>query len=277
MFINVTTANQLLANAEMNESLDEKRLAHIFETTSPQLFVDALRKAASDSGAKTWLTNALSNARRNYRKDTPRPAQQTPSPATEQTSVEITQTNQQAQPAAGTTHQSKNEQTDTQSASEPQKETREYRGHKVFGRKSAFYVGIDQTRSGTPTLRLEGAVAVAEKQYNWGDKISIQLTQQELPHVACVLFGWLPECEYKNHGPAKNKGFKLIIQSNNGKTGLFVNLMEANKPMCAIPVSSVDLYYLRNLALGQLVKNEPDLDSTAILASLKTYAKMLNS
>lgn len=275
MFINVTTANQLLANAEMNESLDEKRLAHIFETTSPQLFVDALRKAASDSGAKTWLSNALNNARRNYRKDTPRPAQQTSSPAKENAAVETTETNQQAQSPVSTRQPSNKE--NKPPASDPNKETREYRGYKVFGRKSAFYVGIDETRSGTPTLRFEGAVAVAEKQYNWGEKISIQLTQQELPHVACVLFGWLPECEYKNHGPAKNKGFKLIIQSNNGKTGLFVNLMEANKPMCAIPVSSVDLYYLRNLALGQLVKNEPDLDSTAILASLKTYAKMLNS
>jgi len=67
----------------------------------------------------------------------------------------------------------------------------------------------------------------------------VQLTQQELPHVACVLFGWVDLCEYKSHGPQKNKGFKLMIQEQNGKKGLFVNIMESGKPLCAVPVSAI--------------------------------------
>jgi len=66
-----------------------------------------------------------------------------------------------------------------------------------------------------------------------------------------------------------------MTQEQNGKKGLFVNIMEAGKPLCAVPVIAVDLYYLRNLVLGQLMKNSPQLDSSAVILSLKSYASMI--
>jgi hypothetical protein len=262
MMINASTANQLLANAELNVTLDEHSLSRLLDATTPSLFVDALRKAAKDPGAKIWLTNLLdkvrSSTRRSSQKTVPSVVQQE-RPAPTHVSA----------PAAAPVNNT------AASVAEKPANEREFKGHKVYGAKSALYVGVDETRSGTPTLRIEGAMATSPRNFNWDNKIGIQLTEQELPHVACVLFGWTPQCEYKNHGAAKNKGFKLVIQTKNGKTGLFVNIMEADKPLCAIPVGPVDLYYLRNLALGQLLKKEPSLDSTSIISSLKCLAGMM--
>ena len=243
--MDLNTVNQLLSDAELGFTLDTHLMDQLMRTTSTQLLNDALRRAAAnDSGAKVWVTAAINKAR-----------------ASQQRAPVVAEKTRQDKTAYG--------------EQEQVNEERVFKGHKVYGSKFALYAGADQTRAGIHTVRLEGAKSSAPRQYNWDDKTSIQLTQQELPHVACVLFGWLNQCEYKNHGPEKNKGFKLVIQTQQGKTGLFVNIMEAGKPLCAIPVSAVDLYYLRNLVLGQLMKNETDLDSPAVLASLKAYTGML--
>lgn len=251
--INTTTANQLLANAEFGLTLDDNALNTLLSKTSPQLFLDALRKAASDNGAKVWLENLFSRVNLNL----PATAASTNKPVYQNSPTQ----NATASHRAG--------------AQQHHALQREFKGHKVYGQKSALYVGVDETRSGSPTLRIEGAVAIGPRNFNWDNKISIQLTAQELPHVVCVLFGWIQQCEYKNHGAEKNKGFKLVVQQKNGQTGVFVNIMEAGKPLCAIPVNAVDLFYLRNLALGQLQKKEPLLDSAALISSLKCLAGML--
>ena len=262
--ITANTTNEMLNNAGMDVSLDENTLQSILKATSPQLFSDALRQAANDIGARNWLTRLFEKVdvqpvsqalEQNTSAPTTRPAQQNKQRATTQAPVK-------------TTHQN----TTTPTKSSPE---RDFRGHNVYGSKAALYMALDETRTGIPTLRLEGAMARGVRDYDWDKKISIQLTQQELPHVAAVLFSWVQGCEYKNHGPAKNKGFKLTVQKKGNETGLFVNIMEANKPLCAIPVSAVDLFYLRNLAMEQLAKHNPTLDSNTLLSSLKTYANML--
>jgi len=249
------TANALLDEADINISLNEDAMQRLTNSTSPKLLNDALHQAANDPGAKRWVTETLNKVLVNQK--TRRPAsQQQATPPRQQAPVDNAQLTQA-------------------NSSKPTTEDRIFKGHTVYGSQSALYAGADITRSGVHTLRLEGAKSVEARKYNWDQKIAIQLTQDELPHVACVLYGWVQQCEYKNHGPAKNKGFKLMIQKQQEKTGLFVNIMEASKPMCAIPVSTVDLYHLRNLTLGQIMKNEPDLDSAAVLSSLKAYAGML--
>lgn len=260
--ITAATANQLLENADLHITLNDSSLAKLLAATSPMLFVDALRKAANDPGAKIWVSQLLEKV-----KASPEPSQQ--NNAQRPTAVES-----RPDPALSANPLPSSPKQQIPPATNNNSE-REFKGHKVYGMKSALYVGVDETRSGTPTLRIEGATATSPRNFDWDNKISIQLTEQELPHVACVLFGWKQQCEYKNHGPEKNKGFKLVIQESKGKTGLFVNVMEADKPLCAIPVGAVDLFYLRNLALGQLLKKEPLLDSTSIISSLKCLAGML--
>ncbi len=279
--MDLNTVNQLLSDAELGITLDTHLMDQLMRTTSTQLLNDALhRAAANDSGAKVWVTAAINKARASQKSPpTPeqrkpvnqsRPAQRQQAPAPQRQQAP-TATPQRPPVAAQKPRQEKTPYREQEHVNEE----REFKGHKVYGAKFALYAGADQTRAGIHTVRLEGAKSSGPQQYNWDEKISIQLTQQELPHVACVLFGWLNQCEYKSHGPEKNKGFKLLIQNQQGKTGLFVNIMEAGKPLCAIPVTAVDLYYLRNLVLGQLMKNETDLDSPAMLASLKAYAGML--
>ncbi len=279
--MDLNTVNQLLSDAELGITLDTHLMDQLMRTTSTQLLSDALhRAAANDSGAKVWVTAAINKARASQQ-STPTPEQKKPVNQSRPAQRGQSSPPPQRQPPAATPQRAPAAQKPRQDKAayrereQVNNEERVFKGHKVYGTKFALYAGADQTRAGFDTVRLEGAKSSGPQQYNWDEKISIQLTQQELPHVACVLFGWLNQCEYKSHGPEKNKGFKLLIQNQQGKTGLFVNIMEAGKPLCAIPVTAVDLYYLRNLVLGQLMKNETDLDSPAMLASLKVYAGML--
>ena len=244
----ITTAhtNQCLSAAGIATCLDDDTLKTVLSNTSPALFADALRKAVNDPGARVWLTKVL-----NLESD--------------DTSASPARLQKPTEPIRN--------ETDSRTVTHE----RTLRGHHVYGSKAAMYLALDETRAGIHTLRLEGAMARGVRDYDWQNKISIQLTQQELPHVAAVLFGWVQGCEYKNHGPAKNKGFKLTLQEKRNETGLFVNISEANKPLCAIPVSAVDLFYLRNLAMEQIAKQSPTLDSQSLLSSLKTYAGMLGT
>lgn len=71
---------------------------------------------------------------------------------------------------------------------------------KAFGSKAALCAESDMTRRNVPTVRFELATAVGVRQYDWKNKLVIQLTQDEIIEAAAVLFGFVPEVEFRNHG-----------------------------------------------------------------------------
>lgn len=135
---------------------------------------------------------------------------------------------------------------------------------KVFGGKAALTIEADDTRRGEDTIRLEGAKAIRPKQYNWGEKIAIQMTTAELPIVAQVFLGLRESCEFKNHGEASDKGFSVARQEK----GLFVRVF-SSKGVCAVPVGAPDAYYFGSLVLAQLKKNSFGLEGAELLAMIR--------
>lgn len=171
--MHLNTINTLLNKADLGVPTNPDLISLLISKNSPKLLSDALHRAANnDLGAKMWVTTAINKVRSTQGRPT-LPLQPNHSDA-------------------------------------PFRE-RDFIGHHVYGSKFAIHMAIDKTRGGVHTVRLEGAQSVGQRKYDWNKKISIQITQQELPHVACVLFGWINQCEYKNHGPKKDKGFKLIV------------------------------------------------------------------
>lgn len=136
----------------------------------------------------------------------------------------------------------------------------------VYGGKAALCFEEDVTRGGVPTIALDAATAVGTKTYNWGQKVRIQLTRAELPVVASVLLGARQSCEFKSHGPEKNKGFSMERQSG-GK--VFVKVFEKGQQVKAVPVEAADVFYVASLFLLQIRRNSPWLDAASTMALVR--------
>ena len=135
----------------------------------------------------------------------------------------------------------------------------------VYGAKASLCFEPDETRFGIHTVCIEAADASGPKQYDWGNKIRLQLTRDELPVTTAVLFGWLPRCEYKNHGEDNSKGFSLEDQGDK----LFMRVFARGRQVKAVPIPPEDAFYLAQLFLGQMKKNAPGLTGGEILTTLR--------
>lgn len=136
---------------------------------------------------------------------------------------------------------------------------------RVYGSKAALCVETDVTRQDEPTLRIEAALATAPRTYDWAQKLTIQLTREELPIVIATLLGVLHRCECKNHGPAKDKGLDIEHQGQH----LFIRVFQKGQAVRALPVGPTDSYYLAALGLRQLRLAAPWLSDQGVLATLK--------
>jgi len=136
--------------------------------------------------------------------------------------------------------------------------------HHAYAVKSAVCFNVTEYNE-RDTITIDGAPAVAPRKFNWPQKISLTLTAVELPQVACVFLGLLDQCEFSNHGPQKNKGFKVVNQ----KDSIFINLFEKGKPSVAVPISPSDVFFISNLFTKQLASNQPWLSPSDVVASLQ--------
>lgn len=145
-------------------------------------------------------------------------------------------------------------------------EAKEYLQKHVYGSKAALCFEEDVTRGNVYTVRLEAADSTGPRQYDWsrGNKISIQLTHEELLIVTAVFFRLLPACEYKNHGEANDKGFSIVDQG--GK--LFIKVFAGGAKVKAVPVTPEDAFYVAQILLRQMGKNAPWLSGEDLLALL---------
>ena len=136
---------------------------------------------------------------------------------------------------------------------------------RVYGGKAALCIEPDETRQGEPTLRIEAARATAPRKYDWGQKLSLQLTREELPVIAATVLGLLPRSAYNNHGPNQDKGLEIVHQG----THLFVRVFQKERGVVAVPVTAADNYALGALCLRQLRKTAPWLSDQGVMTLLK--------
>lgn len=151
-------------------------------------------------------------------------------------------------------------------------ESRDFFSVRVYGSKAALCWSLDTVRRAQPgtgnTVRIEAAASRDQRQYDWDNKIALQLTLKELPIVLAVLMRWIPSAAFKAHGPRQDKGIALEGQAK-GRT--FVKVWESGR-VVAVPVSATDLYDVVCLVLRQLSKNAPQMDTSGILAVVRELA-----
>lgn len=161
------------------------------------------------------------------------------------------------------------QQQNTEHADKPNSEP-QFVGHHVYGGKSALYFVCDDTRAGDATIAIDGAVATGPRQYNWTQKLRIQITRQDLANVAAVCFGLMPKAELSNYGADNTKRLSLENQGKN----FFLNMSAKDYKQIAVPISAEDMFDIRGLFLRQLMANRPEIGVDGILANLKCHAAM---
>jgi len=243
---------------EFNEALvslalqpaGQDRFAQILETEPKPRLVEALNRARNDEGAMAYLRGLFGDNAAAYQGNNEEPQQQG-----------TTQSYDPPAPASSAPQSNQQEQT----AGNGEEKRGSWLKKHVYGGKAALCFEEDETRAGMHTICLDAADATAPLQYNWKEKLRVQLTRDELLVVTAVLFGMLPRCEYKNHGQDKSKGFFIEDQGDK----LFVKVFSSGAKMKAVPVTPEDAFFVAQICLGQMKKNAPWLEASEIMATLQ--------
>lgn len=141
---------------------------------------------------------------------------------------------------------------------------REFLTHHVYG-SDALCFEATESRSGFHTIQVDGAKRAGGRRKNWADKITIQITPGEFPHVARLFLGGAGKVEFSAHGPQNDKGFAVERQGDK----LYFQMRAKGKPVVGVPVTSADQAHVAALFVRQWLKNYPWLDATAAVLMLK--------
>ena len=132
---------------------------------------------------------------------------------------------------------------------------------KAYGSRAAITVETAETEAGIPTVRFEfapvlgngdsshsddGSADKPSKAYDWGKKLIIQLTADEVPQLLAVLYGFAPGAQFSNHGQSKVKWMSL----ENQEKSIYMRAGDKDVPILVIPVSSPNsIMQIANIAM----------------------------
>jgi len=137
--------------------------------------------------------------------------------------------------------------------------------HKVFGKKAGLTWEADETRQQVATVAVDAALAAGERNYDWANKIRLQLTSKELPMLTAVFLGIRNKFEAQSHGENSNKGMSVERQDK----GLFVKVYQGQEGVRPVPVSAEDAFLVGCLLMRQLKAAHPGLDDTSLCALMR--------
>ena len=138
----------------------------------------------------------------------------------------------------------------------------------AYGAKAAFTMQMAKSRpssasedaEGFYTVNIEAAPANAEsggvRSFDWQNKITLQLTRNEIVVVAAVFYGFMPSCTFSSHGTAKDKGFSM-----ERKDGGIIARVNATGRSHAVKLTPPDIFYMGAILTRQLLTQTPWLDS----------------
>lgn len=149
---------------------------------------------------------------------------------------------------------------------------------KLFGSNAAHTLEIGPHRRGShfmgvQVVTIESARASAQCSnggtggshgYDWGHKLTVQLTPEEMPGALAVLMNLCPSIRFGQHGPARDKFVELRRQD-----GGMVLVTGQGSAVYAVPVKTAQLYYLLCLFARAMAKAMPGSSVADVLALVK--------
>jgi hypothetical protein len=132
---------------------------------------------------------------------------------------------------------------------------------KFFRPQVACTVQKVSTRGGKDrTLNLELA-PVLNREANWDEKTTVQVSSVELPRFCACLLRILPQVEFKYHGEHKNKSYQLQWQSGGG---LRLDLSKPGKKQF-IALTGDEVFWVADMAIDQLHHNVQTMSKTDLM------------
>lgn len=150
----------------------------------------------------------------------------------------------------------------------------EYKSAHVYGGSAALCFNVTLSRQKRPTISLDAALEIPgqARKYNWQDKITVQLSAQEMPLVYAVLMGYMDKFKGAGHGEANEKWF--TIEKQQGK--MFVSVNRKGSSPRGVPIAAGDLYLVTSLFMRQLQADAPHLSPSLINAMAQRAAFLYN-
>lgn len=121
------------------------------------------------------------------------------------------------------------------------------------GRRTGLNVQYVQSRQGVPTLMFELApIERSGSAPRWDQKITLQLSREELAACCAVLLGCRYEFEASYHGEGRNKGVQvrskagegaLVILSHAGRRLMHILSPEQRISLCAFSLRRLSMLY----------------------------------
>ena len=141
----------------------------------------------------------------------------------------------------------------------------------IYGNQAALTIEDSRTRGsentpGVHTLMIE----IARKQsnanrYDWDNKLSVQLTESEMPQLLSLLMGWQTNCVFGYHGEGRDKVLNVAHQGKH----LYVSMAQGGATAGALSVNAADTFAWSMQLLRQLSRNYGGMSSDALLIVLK--------
>lgn len=148
-----------------------------------------------------------------------------------------------------------------------------YYSFKIFGSGAALCVSEARTRSSNQhTIQIEGALALGagRREFDWQNKIIVQLTVQEAYTALALFENLIPSVKFDGHGRAHDKSLHIDSQDSH----YFVRVIQRGRAAVALPVRPVDTIQIVALLYRQMLCNERHLQITDIRALVARMASM---
>lgn len=150
-----------------------------------------------------------------------------------------------------------------------------YYSFKIFGSGAALCISEARTRSSNQhTIQIEGALALggggARREFDWQNKIIVQLTVQEAYQALALFENMVPRVKFDGHGRAHDKSLHIEFQESR----YFAKLIQRGRSPVSVPVMPVDAVRIVALLYKQLLRNEEHLRIEDLRALVARMAAM---
>ncbi|MEO6320855.1 MAG: hypothetical protein ABIR56_09250 [Polaromonas sp.] len=140
---------------------------------------------------------------------------------------------------------------------------------KLFGSQAAHTLEIGPHRRsssfmGVQVVTIESAHALGSGGYDWGQKLTVQLTPEEMPEAIAVLMNLCPSVRFGQHGASRDKFVELRRQE-----GGMVLVTAQGSAVYAVPVKTAALYYLLGLFARAMAQGLPGSSVAEVLELVK--------
>lgn len=140
---------------------------------------------------------------------------------------------------------------------------------RLFGKTAAHTLEISTHRRagqflGINVVSVESAKPQVGGGYDWNNKLSIQLTPEEMPEVIAVLLGIVGEATFSNHGSDRNKA----VTFRNQPDGILI-VTSLRNDAYPVPVKRAVTYYLLDLFCRAMAASTPDRKPSEVISLVR--------